>query len=97
MELTRYVGDRLHDILGISDKYITDYFIGLAGKSASAASFIQQLRDSDTVSVDETMIAFAQELWNKVSRCVLYRVIYNHVFLSWLSSAKYTEPVSWYV
>jgi len=71
MELARYVGDRLHDLLGISDKYVAEYFIGLASKSSSPASFIQQLRDTDTVNVDQPMIAFAQELWNKVHRCVL--------------------------
>ena len=66
MELARYVGDRLHDLLGISDKYVAEFFIGLAAKSATAASFIDQLRQTDTVSVDQPMIAFAQELWNKV-------------------------------
>ena len=64
MELARYVGDRLHDLLGISDKYVAEYLIGLAGKSSSAAGFIDQLRD--TVTVDDAMIAFAQELWSKV-------------------------------
>jgi len=66
MELARYVGDHLHDLLGISDKYVAEFFIGLAAKSASAASFIDQLRSTDTVTVDQPMIAFAQELWNKV-------------------------------
>jgi len=66
MELARYVGDRLHDLLGISDKYVAEYLIGLAGKSSSAAGFIDQLRDTDTVTVDDAMIAFAQELWSKV-------------------------------
>lgn len=68
MELVHYVGDRLHDLLGISDRYVVEYLIGLAGKSVSAASFIQQLRDTDTVTVDDSMVAFAQELWNKVSQ-----------------------------
>jgi len=67
MELVTYVGDRLHDLLGISDKYVVDYLIGLAGKSPSAAVFVQKLRDTDTVTVDDNMVAFAQELWNKVS------------------------------
>lgn len=72
MELVRYVGDHLHELLGISDKYVAEYFIGLAAKSASPASFIQQLKDTDTVSVDDAMTGFAQELWNKVSPCVCY-------------------------
>ena len=67
MELARYVGDRLHDLLGISDRYVIEYLIGLAGKSTSAVNFVQKLRDTDTVTVDDQMVAFAQELWNKVS------------------------------
>ena len=67
MELSRFVGDRLHDLLGISEKYVIEYLIGLAGKSTSAASFVQTLRDTDTVAVDDNMVAFAQELWSKVS------------------------------
>jgi len=70
MELLTYVGDRLHDLLGISDKYVVEYLIGLAGKASSAASFVQKLRDTDTVSVDGEMVAFAHELWNKVSHVV---------------------------
>jgi len=72
MELSRYVGDRLHDLLGISDKYVAEYFIGLAGKSSSADRFIQQLRDTNTVNVDQPMVAFAQELWNKVCVFLFY-------------------------
>ena len=68
MELAHYVGDRLHDLLGISDKYIIEYLIGLAGKSTSATSFVQTLRDTDTVTVDDDMVAFAHELWNKESQ-----------------------------
>ena len=60
------MGDRLHDLLGISDKYVAEYLIGLAGKSATAQQFVQQLRDTNTVTVDQPMIAFAHELWNKV-------------------------------
>ena len=77
MELARYVGDRLHDLLGISDKYVAEYFIGLAAKSASASSFIEKLRDTDTVTVDQTMMAFAEELWKKVSHCVLCHFMSN--------------------
>ena len=76
MELARYVGDRLHDLLGISDKYVAEYFIGLAGKSSSAASFIEQLRDTDTVTVDDAMMSFARELWNKVNCCQCFFYFY---------------------
>ena len=64
---TRYVEDKLHDILGISDKYIAQYFISLAGKSNSADSFVQKLKETGTVEIDQKMTSFAKELFNMVS------------------------------
>ena len=62
----RWVGDKLHDILGISDKHIAQYLIGLAGKASSAEDFVQKLKDTGTVEVDTNMVNFCTELWNKV-------------------------------
>jgi len=86
MELVRFVGDQLHDLLGISDKYVAEYFIGLAGQSASAASFIQKLRDTDAVTVDNRVIVFAEELWNKVSQR-LSSLTYD----TWLPECRATD------
>lgn len=63
-----WVNDKLHDILGISDKYIAQYFVGLASKSDSPGEFIQKLKDTGTVDIDENLSAFASELFNKVRR-----------------------------
>ncbi|XP_025112674.1 pre-mRNA-splicing factor ATP-dependent RNA helicase DHX16-like [Pomacea canaliculata] len=62
----RWVNDQLYDILGISDKYIGQFFIGLATKSTCPEDFIQKLRDTDTVEVDTNLIAFAKDLFHKV-------------------------------
>ena len=62
----RWVGDKLHDILGISDKHIAQYLIGLAGKASSADDFVRRLKDTGTVEVDANMVNFCNELWNKV-------------------------------
>ena len=62
----QWVSDRLHDVLGISDKYLTQYMIGHASKAKSAEAFIQTLRDTDTVAIDKDVIAFSEELWKKV-------------------------------
>ena len=62
----RWVNDRLHDILGISDKLIGQYLIGLAKQSTSASNFVEKLRDTGTVDVDANMTQFASELWEKV-------------------------------
>lgn len=64
--LETWVNDKLHDILGISDKYIAQYLIGLAQKSKSSEEYIQKLRDTGTIEVDQNVAKFSNELWNKV-------------------------------
>ena len=67
MALTeRWVNDKLFDILGISDKYIAQYFIGLASKASSVDDLVQKLKDTQTVDVDSNLITFAKDLYNKV-------------------------------
>ena len=66
-----WVNDKLHDILGISDKYISQYLIGLAGKSNTAEDYVQKLKDTGTVEIDTNMVKFAHELWAKVCKELL--------------------------
>jgi pre-mRNA-splicing factor ATP-dependent RNA helicase DHX16 len=69
-----WVNDKLHDILGISDNFISQFLLGLARKSADPDEFIIKLRETGTVEIDSNMINFAHELWNKVSEqflCIL--------------------------
>jgi len=65
-ELTTWVSDKLHDVLGFSDKYTTEYLIGLARNSASPESMVQRV--SEGLNVDSKMEAFAAELWSKMPR-----------------------------
>lgn len=62
-----WVNDKLHDIMGISDKLIAQYMIGLATKSSSIDNFIEKLKDTGTIEVDANVEIFARELWGKVS------------------------------
>jgi len=64
--LERWVGDRLHDILGISDKYISQFFVALAAKAVSPDDFVERLKNTNTVDVDQTLTTFAKELFTKV-------------------------------
>ena len=64
--MEQWVGDKLHEVLGISDKYLAQYMLGLATKSKSTDAFIEALRKTDTVPIDKEIITFAGELWNKV-------------------------------
>ena len=70
-QLERWVGDQLHDILGISDRYITQYLIGLAGKASNTDDYVEKLRETGTIEVDQSIVSFAKELWTKVKaqRC----------------------------
>ena len=65
-----WVNDKLHDILGLSDKYIAQYLIGLAQKSPSADEYVEKLRETGTVEIDQSMVTFSKELWNKVYKNV---------------------------
>ena len=65
--LEQWVGDRLHDILGISDKVIAQFLISLAGKSNSLHDYTEKLEETGAVEMDDRMTQFSAELWNKVS------------------------------
>lgn len=61
-----WVSDRLHDILGMSDKHIAKYMVGLAQKSTTKQDLIEKLKNTGTVDVDESMVSFLNELHEKV-------------------------------
>ena len=67
MSLTeRWVSDRLHDILGLSDRYIAQFMVALAQKASSSQDLVQKVIDTGTVDVDQNMITFLGELYTKV-------------------------------
>ena len=65
-DLETWVNDKLHDILGISEKYIGQFIIGLAKKANSSETFLDSLKDTGAIDVDTNVIAFSKELWDKV-------------------------------
>lgn len=66
MSIETWVDDQLHDILGLSEKYLTQYMIGLCKKSTSVDNFIANLRSTGTVDVNQKLISFASELYSRV-------------------------------
>lgn len=64
--LEQWVNDRLHDILGLSDRYVSQFIIGTARKASSAQDFVTRLEQTGTIDIDQSVIAFAQELYDKV-------------------------------
>lgn len=52
--------------LGISDKMIAQFILGLAKSAKSPADYIEKLRSTDALEINEKIISFSQELYNKV-------------------------------
>ncbi|MGH0163487.1 UNVERIFIED_CONTAM: hypothetical protein FKN15_045048 [Acipenser sinensis] len=66
--LEQWVSDQLHEILGLSDKYVSQFLIGTARRSSSGADFIQRLRDTGTIDIDHRITAFAELLYSKIPK-----------------------------
>lgn len=64
--LEQWVNDRLHDILGLSDRYVSQFMIGTARKASSSQDFVTRLEQTGTIDIDQSVIAFAEELFDKV-------------------------------
>ncbi|TWW80013.1 pre-mRNA-splicing factor ATP-dependent RNA helicase DHX16 [Takifugu flavidus] len=66
--LEQWVNDRLHDILGLSHKYVSQFMICTAQKASSSEDLVARLEQTGTIDIDQSVIAFAQELFDKVPR-----------------------------
>uniref|UniRef100_A0AAR2LJC6 RNA helicase n=1 Tax=Pygocentrus nattereri TaxID=42514 RepID=A0AAR2LJC6_PYGNA len=66
--LEQWVSDQLHDILGLSDRYVAQFMIGLVRKSSGPQDFVARLQQTGTIDIDQRVTAFAQELYNKVPK-----------------------------
>uniref|UniRef100_A0A4W3GGH1 Activating signal cointegrator 1 complex subunit 3 n=1 Tax=Callorhinchus milii TaxID=7868 RepID=A0A4W3GGH1_CALMI len=69
--LEQWVNTQLHDVLGLSDKYVGQFLIGTARRSHSPTDFIQRLHNTATIAITPSVSAFAQQLWAKVPRKVV--------------------------
>nr|XP_019960529.1 PREDICTED: putative pre-mRNA-splicing factor ATP-dependent RNA helicase DHX16 [Paralichthys olivaceus] len=66
--LEQWVNDRLHDILGLSDRYVAQFMIGTARKAMNAQDFVSRLEQTGTIDIDQSVTAFAHELFDKIPR-----------------------------
>ena len=65
-ELQNWVSDKLHDALGMSDRNVVHYLIGLGKKTNNVDRYIKEL---DTVLGDEgNFQGVATEIWNRIPR-----------------------------
>ena len=60
-----WVSERLHEILGLSDRQIAEFMIELAKKSKSSRDLTKKLQKSGTIEVNSDVERFAVELWNR--------------------------------
>ena len=94
--IERWVGDKLHDVLGISEKYIAQFMVGLAQKSGSPADLIERIKATDTIDVNEKVVSFAQELWNKVQRNMTSNLCPVHstwVSMKWVNFSRNSKKI----
>lgn len=77
-ELSRWVADRLHDVLGFSETATAQFVVALATRAAKSgkgpSALLAGLADVE-VPVNATSRAFAAEL---MARCVLLRLEQAH-------------------
>lgn len=62
----QWVSDQLHSILGMSDRYVTQFLISMAQKSSSRQELVEKIRDTGTISVNDDVVGFVGQLWDKV-------------------------------
>ncbi|XP_028392576.1 pre-mRNA-splicing factor ATP-dependent RNA helicase DHX16-like [Dendronephthya gigantea] len=65
MALNTWVSDRLHDILGFSDKHTVEYLVSLSRSTKSSESFRDKL-ESFLGALDGQISNFANDLWQRV-------------------------------
>ena len=63
-----WVSDKLHELVGISDRSIAEFIIGLGTQSKSPAEFIQKIKDTDCIEINDKVSVFATELHAKIPR-----------------------------
>jgi len=57
-----------HELVGISDKSIAEFILGLCSHSKSPADFIQKIKDTDCIDINDQVSLFATELYGKIPR-----------------------------
>jgi pre-mRNA-splicing factor ATP-dependent RNA helicase DHX16 len=65
-EVISWVSDQLHSILGLSDRFVAEYLVGLAKKSSTPEIFESKIRETNTIALNHAVRIFLDELWGKV-------------------------------
>jgi hypothetical protein len=65
MALNTWVSDKLHDILGFSDKHTVEYLVSLGRSTKTSESFREKLQGF-LGPLDGEVLNFANDLWQRV-------------------------------
>ncbi|XP_062978331.1 pre-mRNA-splicing factor ATP-dependent RNA helicase DHX16 [Elgaria multicarinata webbii] len=66
-ELERWVSGQLHTLLGLSERHVVAFMVGLAHRSRTPDDLLARLEETETLRVtDPSARAFAQQLWERV-------------------------------
>uniref|UniRef100_A0A8C0G6U7 RNA helicase n=1 Tax=Chelonoidis abingdonii TaxID=106734 RepID=A0A8C0G6U7_CHEAB len=67
--LERWVSGELHALLGMSERHVVGFLLGLARRSRSPDELLNRLEETETLRVSEPAVrAFAQRLWEQIPR-----------------------------
>ncbi|XP_056396581.1 pre-mRNA-splicing factor ATP-dependent RNA helicase DHX16 [Hyla sarda] len=61
-----WVKERLHDVLGMSDRHVAQFLVGIARRSSNTADFLSRLNDTGAIDMTDKVRTFAEELWGKL-------------------------------
>jgi pre-mRNA-splicing factor ATP-dependent RNA helicase DHX16 len=67
-EIVSWVSDRLHEIVGLSDRQVAEYITEVARRSLSQKELLRKLQSVGGLSEGAVVETFAGELWNKFPR-----------------------------
>ncbi|XP_061475135.1 pre-mRNA-splicing factor ATP-dependent RNA helicase DHX16 [Rhineura floridana] len=66
-DLERWVSGQLHTLLGLSERHVVAFMVGLAHRSRTPEDLLARLEETETLCVtDPPARAFAQQLWERV-------------------------------
>ncbi|KAJ6652892.1 hypothetical protein lerEdw1_010550 [Lerista edwardsae] len=66
-ELERWVSEQLHTLLGLSERHVVAFMVGIAKRSSSSDDLLARLEETETLRVtDPKARTFAQQLWERV-------------------------------
>ncbi|XP_067386232.1 pre-mRNA-splicing factor ATP-dependent RNA helicase DHX16 isoform X1 [Emydura macquarii macquarii] len=67
--LERWVSGELHALLGLSERHVVGFLLGLARRSRSPDELLSRLEETETLRVSEPAVrAFALRLWEQIPR-----------------------------